>query len=139
MKRIGFLLFITLIHCSVSMAQNSIVNIDFNISIQENRIKKYLDSDKCAHFYIGREHFKAMGPAETIALGDLNLIALMDLDKFVEVSDSRRERLIKKGEKEGIIKLLSNSEVFDTIYLYEKSEENKALKYRVIWIDEIID
>ena|SRR5690606_29893075 len=139
MKRIRFLLFISLIHCSVSLAQNSKVNINFNISIQENRINKYLDSDKCAHFYIGREHFKAMGPAEIIDLVDLNLIALMDLDKFVEVSDSKRERLIKKGEKEGVIKLLSNNEVFDTIYLYEKGEENKALRYRVVWIDEIID
>lgn len=114
MKRIIFLPFISLI-CSVSLAQNSKANIDFNISIQENTIKKYLDDDQCAHFYIGREHFKAMGPAEIIDLLDLSLVALMDLDEFIEVSDSIRKSLIQKGEKEGVIQLLSTDEVFDTI------------------------
>ncbi|MBR9854027.1 MAG: hypothetical protein GYB37_05525 [Algicola sp.] len=137
MRRIIFLL--SILYCSVSMSQNSKVNIDFNILDSNFSTKKYLDNDGCAHFYIEKEHFKANDSPEIINLKKLNSINLIDLDKFIDISDSKRKNLIKKGEKDGMIKLLSNEEVFDTIYLYEKAKDNKVLKYRVIWVDEIID
>ena len=121
------------------MAQNSEVNIDFNTLDTQFRTKKLLDNDGCEHFYIENEHFKANDPPEIVNLKDLKSIKLIDLDKFIDISNSKRKNLIKKGEKVGVIKLLSNEEVFDTIYLYEKTSDSKILKYRVIWIDEIID
>ena len=63
---------------------------------------------------------------------------LIQIKELVELTDNQRRNEIEKGETSGVIRILNKDEFFDQIYLYEE-KEGEILKYKVEWVEEIID
>lgn len=114
------------------------INLSYNILAGEFSTRKYIDDKGFLNFYINNEHFQANQLPEELNDSILIREKLVDINEFEEFVIEKKKELIKKGEKKGMIKIISNSEVFKTIYLYE-IRENKIYKYEVTWVDEILD
>lgn len=114
----------------------SIVHLSYNVLNRKFEKRKYINSQNSTNFYIGKEHFITKGFPITLNEEMINELELIDINEFVEISMKKREDLIEAGERIGTIKLLTNSEIFKVINLYEK-KGSKYLKYRVEWIEEI--
>jgi hypothetical protein len=71
-------------------------------------------------------------------LGGFNKDNLIQIKELVEIADNQRRNEIEKGETSGVILILNKDEFFDQIYLYEEND-GEILKYKVVWVEEIID
>ena len=131
--------FLSLIFCfNKSEQQVNEFHLSYNILNNQLKTRKYLDNDGFIHFYIANEHFLANKARKILNKNELRCKKLLNLNHLINISTEKRKNLIAKGDKSGVIKLLNNSEIFEIIYLYEKKEEI-VYRYKVEWIDEIID
>ncbi|WP_407268042.1 hypothetical protein [Tenacibaculum maritimum] len=136
MKKHILITIFTMIYFQKTDAQvDSVIHLSYNLD-SKSKGQKYL-KDKITHFYIKNEHFTTKRRSEIFNEKPKN-IDLINIDQFINISEKERERLVKEGEKKGVIKMLKNSEIFKTIYLYEK-KDCRVYKYNVKWIDEIVN
>ena len=116
--------------------QMDTIHLSYNILESKKILTKYFDKKECVNFYFDDEHFESQETAISINSDDLEKIKLISIDMLIKLSNKKRKDLIKIGEKISSIKILSNSEVFENIYLYEQKNDG-FFKYKVHWIDEI--
>lgn len=139
MKLFYIITLLSLIFCiNKDEQQVKEVHLSYNILNKKFKIRKYLDKKGLIHFYIENEHFRTNQPPTPLITGDFTNKNLVDIDYLINMSTKKKKELVKKGERLGVIRLLSNSEIFETIYLYEKKGK-KNYRYKVKWIDEIIE
>lgn len=124
---------------SFSQKKTDTINLSFNILDKNFKARKYTDDKGWLNFYIENEHFISKQQPVPISKHDLQSIQIIDIKEFNRKSDVKRKKLIKEGEKTGTINILSNSNVFGKIYLYEKNKDGLIYKYRVTWVEEIIN
>lgn len=118
--------------------QQGIVHLSYNITNSNVPLKKYLDNRGCVNFYIDNEYFKAIETPKAISKENIENIKLITIDSLIALFDKVRRDSIKIGEKKGVLKILSNSDIFKNIYIYEKQNE-RFFKHRVEWVEQIID
>ncbi len=139
-KLIGYLslLFLLAPLVNVKGQVNEPIHLSYNLT-DCCKVRKNIDNSGKKHFFIEDEHFVSDNgePAATLSSKQLDEIPVIVILDFLEVADQEMKRLIENGEKAGTIKVLFNDQVFDKIYLYEKTETGKVKKYPVIWIEEI--
>jgi len=135
MKAIIYFLFFLVI-TNNSFSQNSIVNLDLAKS-QEGYERK-TNKDGTISFYIKGQHFKTIKSPVTIQKAYFEKLKLIDINAFLQLSESIRRRHIDNEAKSGIIRIRSNSEIFETIIVYEILNED-YLCHAVNWIDEVWD
>ncbi|MEH6703451.1 hypothetical protein [Galbibacter orientalis] len=121
-------------------AQIETIHLSFNLcdNTEELRLQK-VEKEGELHFYINNEHFKTkklqvMEETSNIGLDDENII---DIFSFTKQAEKKRNELMNKDEKDGVVRVLFNSEVFERIFLYEKSKDGYINRYEVEWIEEI--
>lgn len=118
--------------------EENVVHLSFNVKSNEIEVRKYSDPAGELSFYIGNEHFVAKGEPIHLNLEGFNKDNLIQIKELVELTDNQRRNEIEKGETSGVIRILNKDEFFDQIYLYEE-KEGEILKYKVEWVEEIID
>lgn len=139
MKLFYCITFLSLIFCIHKDEQQvKEVHLSYNILNKKLKLRKYFDKKGLIHFYIENEHFIANQSPKLLITENFTNKSLVDIDYLIKISTKKKKELVKKGEKLGVIRLLSNSEIFETIYLYEKKEK-KNYRYKVKWIDEKIN
>lgn len=136
-------LFLILLLATILISNNTLENqrpihLSYNITNSNVPLKKYMDKRGCANFYIGNEYFKAIENPQIITESDIENLELISIDTLIALSNKKRRDSIDIGEKNGVLKILSNSEIFDTIYIYEK-HNGEFFKHRVEWVEQIID
>lgn len=119
-------------------------HLNYNITNSEDCLNKrsYLEKPDKKNFYIGKEHFIAnLGEdnVKTISEDDLKSIELQNISELRNQANKERNRLNDedRSRKNKSITVLLNDKVFDTIYLYERINQDTIKRYRVKWIEEI--
>ena len=139
MKLFYIIILLSLIFCiNKDEQQVKEVHLSYNILNKKFKIRKFLDKKGLIHFYIENEHFRTNQSPKPLITGDFTNKNLVDIDCLINMSTKKKKELVKKGEKLGVIRILSNSKIFETIYLYVKKGK-KNYRYKVKWIDEIIE
>ena len=119
----------------IALSQTSTIHLAFD---KEANTRKYIDSKNRVNFRFNKEHFISLEERTTNS-DSVSKINFTPFNEFIYLSNLIRQKLIREGEKEGIIKLLSNNDVFDNIYIYEKISDSLWCSYKAKWIDEIED
>lgn len=134
------LLFFTLSYSQISKP----FHLSYNITNSEDCLNKslYLEKPDKKNFYFGKEHFIANlveDNVKTISEDDLKSIELQNISELRNQANKERNRLIyeDRSRKNKSITVLLNDNVFDTIYLYERINQDTIKRYRVKWIEEI--
>ncbi len=117
------------------------VHLSFNIKGKKNCVfQKMVSENNVIQFYISGQHFE-YDPKDSqikeLPESDLKNISIINIESLEKMAKQERKRLIKEGEKNKSIKILFNNQVFDKIYLYEKTNDHLIKRYEVIWIEEI--
>ena len=134
-KYILIIIFAMIYFQKINAQVNNVIHLSYNLD-PKSKSQKYL-KDEIVHFYIENEHFTTKKKSKVLSEKPRN-IDLININQFINISEKEREKLIKEGEKKGVIKILKNSEIFKTIYLYEK-KDCRFYRYNVKWIDEIVN
>lgn len=123
----------------IPLEQISSINLSYNVVKNNSTTRKFIDDKGCANFYIGNEHFRAKEDPKVLGDKDIKNIFLVDITEFNKLASEERKKHINEGEKIGKIHIVPNEDIFDNIFLFERIENSKILKHKVIWIDEIVD
>lgn len=122
----------------INQKKKNEIHLSFNILPDKFSNHKYLDNNGFVNFYINNEHFLSRKEPEILVDEELNNINIIDIQYLNKIYLRRKKISIKREEKNGVIKISTNSEFFKIIYLYEKRDD-RIYRYEVDWIDEISD
>lgn len=123
----------------ISIFSHSQIDCTFNLSLIDANLEyRKIEKNKEIHFYIKNQHFLvSKSSMDIISQSDLKKINLKTINELVFLADKERKRLTTDGEKQQIITVLNNNEIFKKIYLYERVN-GKIIRYKnAIWIEEI--
>ena len=110
------------------------IYLSYNISKDSLKKYKYKDDKGYTNFHIGKEHFISKESPKKVC-GKNNINKLININEFIREADNVRENLLKKEKKTREITILSKSNIFDVIYLYERVDDEIFI-YKVEWVEE---
>lgn len=128
------LFMIPLLLCLVATSLEAQIEQPIHLSYN---LDKYCNSNKIIKkngdvlFKIENQFFKydEKNQIKKLTSKEIDEIEMVNLSNFLEKAMEKRRKLIKKNS----VRILSNNEVFDKIYLYEKIENGNIKRYPVLW------
>ena len=136
-----FLFYILLTYSLNSHSQKAkIANLSYNLNnevISENN-RKIIEKNGNITFYFNGNYFECKKNTELISVkkNEIEKLTINTLSEIIIYRNKLIDQNIKNSEKNGKLKILENSEIFEQIYIFEKKNDS-ILKYPVTWIEVI--
>ena len=121
---------VTLFLCLATSLEAQTIHLWYNIDNQ-CKFNKIIKKNGDILFKIENQFFKydKNNQIEKLTSKEIKGLNVININKFLKIATKKREELIREDS----VKILSNKEVFDKIYLYEKIRNGNIKRYVVFW------